>query len=76
MMNIKSTCPFCHQIQTQEPIKSWKYGKMIEHRDKMGTTWGASVNVSRYICSNCERHFNFFLTTKGKFWTIPKTKKP
>ena len=74
-MTVKPICPFCHQLQTQKPIKSWTYGKMIEHRDKDGTIWGATVNVSRYLC-NCKKRFNFFLTAKGKSWTIPKTKNP
>lgn len=46
---------------------------MIEHRDKSGTKWGAAVTVSRYLCE-CGNPFNFFLTTKGKSWTIPKKK--
>ena len=68
-------CPFCQTKQIQKPIKSWAYGKMIEHRDQSGTKWGASVNVSRYLCK-CEKPFNYFLTTKNKSWTIPKPKKP
>ena len=67
-------CPYCNREQNQKPVKSWAYGKMIEKRTENGTKWGASVNCSRYSC-NCGKSFNFFLTTKGKFWTIPKSKK-
>ena len=70
-MDVK--CPFCKSIQTKQPVKAWVYGKMIEKRTKKETTWGSSVSCSRYICK-CGKPFNFFLTTKGKFWTIPKSK--
>ncbi len=66
-------CPYCKTQQKQKPEKSWVYGKMIEERTKSGTKWGASVTCSRYSCK-CGKSFNFFLTTKGKFWTIPKSK--
>jgi len=71
-MEIK--CPYCNSEQKQKPVKSWVYGKMIEKRTETGTLWGAQVNCSRYSCK-CGKSFNFFLTTKGKFWTIPKSKK-
>ena len=66
-------CPFCNKNQKQKPLKSWAYGKMIEKRTKGGTKWGASVNCSRYTC-NCGKFFNFYLTSKGRHWTIPKSK--
>ena len=68
-MEIK--CPHCNKKQKQKPIKSWVYGKMIESRTKTGTKWGASVNCSRHSCS-CGKSFNFYFTSKGKYWTIPK----
>ena len=71
-MEIK--CPYCHKNQNQKPIKSWGYGRMIEKRTKDGTIFGASVNCARYSCV-CGKAFNFFLTTKGKSWTIPKLKE-
>jgi len=71
-MEIK--CPQCNKKQNQEPKKSWQYGKMIEERTKEGTKWGAAVKCSQYSCS-CGKSFKFYLTTKGKFWTIPKSKK-
>lgn len=71
---MKPKCPFCKKEQSQKPINSWVYGKMIEGSTKTGTKWGAQANVSRYVCK-CGKVFNFFLTTKGKSWTIPKAKK-
>jgi len=71
---MKIKCPYCNTEQKQKPVKSWAYGKMIENRTASETIWGASVNCSRYSCK-CGKSFNFFLTTKGKFWTIPKSKK-
>jgi len=71
---MKIKCPFCKKNQGQEPIKSWAYGRMIEKRTKEGTKWGASVNCSQYHCE-CGKPFRFYLTTKGKSWTIPKSKK-
>lgn len=70
---MKVKCPHCDKIQNQKPIKSWAYGKMIEAKTAKGTKWGASVNCSRYACK-CGKSFNFFLATKGKSWTIPKSK--
>ena len=69
-------CPLCGKKQDQKPIKSWSYGKMIEKRTPKegGTVWGASVNCSQYHCK-CGKPFRFYLTTKGKSWTIPKSKK-
>lgn len=67
-------CPHCSKIQSQKPLKSWEYGKLIVKRDSNGTKWGPSVKCSRYICK-CSKAFNFFLTTKGKSWTIPKQKE-
>jgi len=71
---MKIKCPYCKSEQKQKPIKSWAYGKMIERRTKSGIKLGASINCSRYSCK-CGKLFNFFITTKGKFWTIPKSKK-
>jgi len=70
-MNIK--CPQCGIIQSQEPTKSWNYGKMIEKRTSKGTVWGASIKCSQYYCE-CGNPFRFYLSTKGKSWTIPKSK--
>lgn len=70
-MDIK--CPLCKSIQKKQPTKSWTYGKIIERKTKKGTEWGASINCSHYICE-CGKPFNFFLTTKGRSWTIPKSK--
>ncbi len=72
MDNVK--CPYCGNLQKDDPIKSWSYGKMIEARTKEKTIWGASVKCSQYQC-NCGKPFKFYLTTKGKSWTIPKSKK-
>ncbi|MDE1818480.1 MAG: hypothetical protein KGI19_07745 [Thaumarchaeota archaeon] len=47
---------------------------MIERRDTSGTKWGAAVTCSRYLCK-CGKPFNYFLSSKGKSWTIPKSKK-
>lgn len=71
---MKVKCPYCKKQQTQKPTKTWAYGKMIEKRTKNGTEWGASVNCSQYYCE-CGKSFRFYLTTKGKSWTIPKLKK-
>ena len=68
------SCPVCGKKQSQEPTKSWSYGKMIEARTKKKTVWGASVQCSPYRCK-CGKAFRFYLTTKGKSWTIPKSKK-
>lgn len=67
------TCPICNKVQKQKPKKSWTYGKMIEKRTSEGTTWGASVKCSNYECK-CGKSFRFYLTAKGKSWTIPKRK--
>ena len=72
---MKIKCPFCNKNQEQKPLKSWKYGKMIEKRTVDGTQWGAAVNCSQYRCE-CGKPFRFYLTTKGKSWTIPKLKEP
>ncbi len=72
MCNVK--CPYCGKPQKDDPIKSWSYGKMIETRTKEKTIWGASVKCSQYRC-NCGKPFRFYLSTKGKSWTIPKSKK-
>lgn len=66
-------CPFCKFIQKKDPVKSWEYGKMIEKRTIDGTMWGATVNCSQYYCK-CGKPFRFYLTSKGKSWTIPKSK--
>lgn len=66
-------CPFCNHKQIDQPVKSWAYGKMIEKRTNEGTIWGASVNCSQYYCK-CGKQFRFYLSTKGKSWTIPKLK--
>ena len=71
-MEIK--CPHCEKKQEQKPLKSWHYGKMIEKRTENGTEWGASVKCSHYSCK-CGKPFRFYLTTKGKYWTIPKSNK-
>ena len=71
-MEIK--CPYCHKNLNQRPTKTWAYGKMIEKRDVKGTKWGASINCSQYYCE-CGKPFRFYLTTKGKYWTIPKSKE-
>ena len=70
-MNIK--CPYCRKKQEQKPTKVWAYGKMIESKTKNETKWGASVNCSQYYCE-CGKAFRYYLTTKGKDWTIPKPK--
>ena len=69
----KITCPICNKEQKQKPKKSWTYGKMIEERTVEGTIWGASVKCSNYEC-RCGKSFRFYLTAKGKSWTIPKRK--
>lgn len=70
--SISPKCPFCGKNQTQNPIKTWAYGKMIEKRTSEKTTMGASVNCSRYECK-CGKLFNFYVSPK-KNWTIPKSK--
>ena len=69
----KIQCPKCTKDQKQKPRKSWSYGKMIEGRTKNGTEWGASVKCSIYDCK-CGLAFRYYLTAKGKSWTIPKKK--
>ncbi len=72
-MEIK--CPNCGNKQNQKPLKSWTYGRMIEHKEKTGgIKWGAKVTVTRYACK-CGKSFNFFLSSNNKSWTIPKAKK-
>ncbi len=66
-------CPICNIEQKQKPKKSWTYGKMIEKRTAKKTSWGASVKCSIYECK-CGKSFKFYLTAKGKSWTIPKRK--
>ena len=66
-------CPFCDREQTQKPVKTWAYGKMIVKKTVKSTVWGASINCSKYHCK-CGKSFNVYLTTKGKSWTIPKSK--
>ena len=70
---MKIKCPYCNKNQKQKLIKSWAYGRMITNRTKNGIVWGTSVKCSRYSC-NCGKIFNFYLTSKGKYWTIPKKK--
>jgi len=72
-MNIK--CPYCNEEQKQEPSKTWKFGRLIEKRSKDRTEWGASINCSQYYCV-CGKAFRLYLTTKGKYWTIPKSNEP
>jgi hypothetical protein len=66
-------CPICNKEQKQKPKKTWAYGKMIEARTIDGTKWGASVRCSNYECK-CGKSFRYYLTSKGKSWTIPKKK--
>ena len=70
---MKIICPYCNQSQKKEAKKTWSYGKMIEKRTKEGTVWGSAVTCSMYTCK-CEKPFRFYFTTKGKSWTIPKSK--
>ncbi len=65
------TCPYCSKNQTQKPLKSWKYGKIIISRTTKGTKWGHNITCSRYNCE-CGKVFNFYHSVKGKTWTIPK----
>ena len=71
---MKVKCPYCKSLQTQEPLKSWAYGKLITKRTDKGTTMGPSINCSRYSCK-CGKFFIFYQTTKGKTWTNPKPKE-
>ena len=68
----KPTCPYCRYIQTNEPQKTWTYGKLIIKKTKKATLWGDSVICSRYQCK-CGRFFNYY---KGRTssWTIPKSR--
>ena len=70
---MKIECPICFKEQKQKPTKTWTYGKVIKNRTEHGTEWGASINCSQYYCK-CGKPFRFYLTTKGKHWTIPKKK--
>jgi hypothetical protein len=72
---MKAICPYCDITQKQVPVKTWSFGKLIENRTKEGTTWGASINCSQYYCVKCGKSFISYLTTKGKYWTNPKSKK-
>ncbi len=72
-MNL-SVCPFCSKKQTQEPVKTWKYGKMIISRTEKGTKWGSAITCSRFNCK-CGKKFNSYNSAKGKSWTIPKNTK-
>lgn len=69
----KINCPICDMQQKQKPKKTWAYGKMIEARTSDGTEWGASVRCSYFECK-CGKLFRYYLTEKGKSWTIPKRK--
>lgn len=73
MILTKIVCPNCNKVQKQNPKKSWTYGKMIVGRTTKGTQWGPSVECSMYDCS-CGKSFRYYLTAKGKSWTIPKSK--
>ena len=42
----------------KKEIKKWNYNK---------------VEAARYACV-CGKSFNFYMTSKGKTWTIPKPK--
>lgn len=44
-------CPFCGKNQTDNPIKTWAYGK---------------INVNRYECK-CSKIFNYYNTTKSSW---------
>ena len=68
-------CPLCGLTQKQDPVKKWNYGKIIKKRSTDGTQWGAAIHCSRYCCNKCEKFFNFYVSSKDKTWTIPKTKK-
>ena len=72
---MKIKCPYCKKEQNQKATKTWVFGKLIKERTKDGTKWGASINCSQYYCV-CGKPFRFYLTTKGKYWTIPKLKEP
>ena len=74
MSNPNIVCPECQQIQTQEPVKDWQYGKIISKRKKDGTEWGAAIHCSRYCCAKCEKFFNYYVSSNNKTWTIPKSK--
>ena len=63
-------CPFCGKLQKDEPSKSWFYGRKIKDSTAKSV---ASITCSRYNCE-CGKPFNFYLTTKNKSWTIPKSK--
>ena len=67
-------CPFCDKVQTQKPMKSWTYGKMFKKRTKDGMKWGAAIRCSRYEC-HCGKLFNYYITSKNKTWTNPKSKR-
>ena len=75
MTDSQIKCPRCTKIQMQSPVKDWQYGKIISKRKKGGTEWGAAIHCSRYYCKKCERHFNYYVSSKNKIWTIPKSKK-
>ena len=71
-MEIK--CPFCKSLQKQKAIKSWAYGKLIKEKFVGGTSMGASITCSRYLCK-CGKSFNFYETQNNKTWTNPKPKE-
>jgi hypothetical protein len=46
-----TVCPFCKRKQTQEPLKSWSYGKIL---------------VNRYLCQ-CKKIFNHYQSDKSSW---------
>ena len=75
MKKILIKCPRCTKTQNQNPEKTWQYGKIILKRNEDGTKWGASIHCSRYFCEKCKQSFNYYVSSKDKTWTIPKSKK-
>ena len=55
----KIKCPECGELQSENCVKEWKYGY---------------VQCFRYNCKKCEKFFNYYISSKGKTWTIPKPK--
>ena len=59
MEKLLPKCPICSKPQLQKPTKDWKYG---------------NVQCFRYLCSTCDKSFNYYISSNGKQWTIPKPK--
>ena len=55
-------------VSIVEPIKSTTITRM-----NRGKKWKYGyVECSRFSCESCNKFFNYYISSKGKIWTIPK----